>query len=497
MATINGTTSSVEWTYKLEASETSYSVSDNTSTVKVTVYIGRSRSRSYIGGDYSSSVTVNGSTQSYNGTIPYPTYINAGAWYELYSKTFTGIKHNNDGSKSVSISSSMSSSVFSPSSCSASGSLTLTKIPRQANITSAPDFNDEANPTINYSNPAGNSVNSLQACISLTGAKDDIPYRDVSKTGSSYTFNLTYAERQTLRKACTTSNKLSVKFYVRTIIGSNTYYSNITKTMTIINANPTSTTVEFLDDNQTTKDLTGTTDVIIKGYSTLKVNIFPDYLPEAKKEAYMVKYTLEDKEAPYSETETVSLSVPNYSKNGFALYSIDSRGNSSISGYDPFPEGWFIDYSDVQKGNITLSRSDNGVGEQLTLAYNGIFWNGDFGAVNNSLTATYRYKKTTSNQWTTGTTTINPTINNNTFNYSGIVAGDTEQHGFSINDSYDFEVVISDKLSTVTFSAILGAGSPAIAVYKNKVALGNKYDTSLGGEVQLWGDVYVNGTKIS
>ena len=67
----------------------------------------------------------------------------------------------------------------------------LDRIPRQADITSAPDFNDEQNPTIGYSNPAGNSVNSLQACISLTGASADVSYRDIPKTGSSYTFNLT------------------------------------------------------------------------------------------------------------------------------------------------------------------------------------------------------------------------------------------------------------------------------------------------------------------
>ena len=96
----------------------------------------------------------------------------------------------------------------------------------------------QANPTITYSNPAGNSASSLQACISLTGANADVGYRDISKTGTSYTFNLTTAERNVLRNACTTSNSRKVTFFVRTVIGGNTFYSTIERTLTIVNANP-------------------------------------------------------------------------------------------------------------------------------------------------------------------------------------------------------------------------------------------------------------------
>lgn len=508
MATINGTTDHSYWTYKLEASETSYSIDNNTSVVSVTAYVGRTGSNSYLGGSYSGSITVNGQTQSHNGTISYPTYVNVGSWLALYTKTFT-VGHNSDGSKTVSISSSMSSSDFNPHNCSASGSLTLTKIPRQANITSAPDFNDEANPTINYSNPAGNSVNSLQARIeNSSGTSAYVGYRDISKTGSSYTFSLTSAERQTLRQATPNSNQLKVKFVVRTIIGNNTYYSTSDKTMTIINANPTFEEFDYHDgytgygtdlaNGTNTSTLTGNYKTIIKGYSTLLVEISEDNKAIANKEATMSNYKVEDIVHDwYSEeydTHHAFIPVEKYTKNTITVYAVDSRGNATAVTKDISSN--FIDYSEIGKQNITLERNDNGVGEQMTLTYNGTFWNDNFGVVQNSITATYRYKKTTSNTWIAGTTTINPTINSNNFNYSGIVAGDTEQHGFDINESYDFEVTVSDKIMSTTFSAILGAGSPAIAVYKNKVALGNKYDTSLGGEVQLWGDVYLNGYNI-
>ena len=123
------------------------------------------------------------------------------------------ITHNADGTAG-NVGFQLNGSVYTNRTNSYTGSISLTRIPRQANLTSAPDFNDEANPTINYSNPAGNSVSSLDACISLTGSRDDVGYRAVSKTGTSYTFNLTEAERNVLRGACPNSNSLSVKFYL-------------------------------------------------------------------------------------------------------------------------------------------------------------------------------------------------------------------------------------------------------------------------------------------
>lgn len=131
MATIIGTTNNSYWTYKLEAYETSTNTTNNTSNVRVDVYIGRASSRSYLGGNWSGSVTVNGSSQSMSGRIPYPTYINGGAWLLLATKDFNDIAHNSDGTKTVSVSSEFSSPDFTPSYARASGSLTLTTL-RQA-----------------------------------------------------------------------------------------------------------------------------------------------------------------------------------------------------------------------------------------------------------------------------------------------------------------------------------------------------------------------------
>ena len=271
MARIYGSTNNSNWGLFVDFYESSYSISDNTSYVIANVYLYRPNSSSYYGGTASVSVTVNGETKSSTFYPSYPTNIGAGEGnaHNFGSFGFT-VGHNSDGSKSVSMSMSWSAN-FSPSSGSASGSITLTTIPRQANINSAPNFNDENNPTITYTNSAGNSVSSLDACISLTGSRDDVPYRSISKTGSSYTFNLTTAERNTLRNATLSgSNTRNVIFHVRTVIGGNTYYSTLTRTLTIVNCSPT-LTASIKDVNQNIINITGNDSVIVKDKSTARI----------------------------------------------------------------------------------------------------------------------------------------------------------------------------------------------------------------------------------
>ena len=125
--TINGSTNNNQWTYKLEVSETATNIQNNTSTVQVKAYIGRSSSQSYLGGNYNVSVTCDGQSQSQSGNIPWPTYVNGGAWLELKTFTFT-VSHNSDGTKTASVSSSFGSSDFTPSYASASGSIVLSPL---------------------------------------------------------------------------------------------------------------------------------------------------------------------------------------------------------------------------------------------------------------------------------------------------------------------------------------------------------------------------------
>lgn len=219
---------------------------------------------------------------------------------------------------------------------SASGSWSLNTIPRQANITSAPDFNDTQNPTIGYSNPAGNNVSSLQACISWTGAAD-IPYRNISKTGSSYTFNLTDQERTNLRNACKNSKTLSVVFYVTTVIGGNTFYSTLRRTMTIVNGEPTfSAAYEDVDEDTTA--ITENNQQIIRNQSNLRITATN---VSAKKSATISSVKAVINGTTYNGTNTdqgvytINVGTLNVSSNTTAAVTVtDSRGFSTTQNLD-------------------------------------------------------------------------------------------------------------------------------------------------------------------
>lgn len=103
-----------------------------------------------------------------------------------------------------------------------------------ATMSAANNFNLGDSHTITYSNPMGSSVGALDACISFTGDLDDIGYRAVSKTGTSYTFSFTDAELDKLYKKYGTGNTISAISFLRTTHNNKTYHNtkNITITLT-------------------------------------------------------------------------------------------------------------------------------------------------------------------------------------------------------------------------------------------------------------------------
>ena len=122
------------WNVKAEVYEKqgSVDIANNTSIVRVDIYVGRNSgmSTSYIWGDFSGSISIEGQTQSFSGNTGGQQYLNGGAyWYTGITKDFT-IEHNNDGSKTVNASFTWSAN-FSPSATNGSGSLSLTVIPRK------------------------------------------------------------------------------------------------------------------------------------------------------------------------------------------------------------------------------------------------------------------------------------------------------------------------------------------------------------------------------
>lgn len=215
-----------------------------------------------------------------------------------------------------------------------SSSHDLNVSPAEATLVSAPDFTDEQNPTITYSNPAGNNVTSLQACISFDGSKDDVVYRDIPKTGTSYTFNLTEAERNVLRNG-TPGKTRTVIFYVRTVISGVTYGSTLAKTLSIVNANPTFTAsqISYTDTKKVFNGIGGDDadgQKIVQNQSSLSVTFGAASVNKGAEKIVQYALSVNGVTKTATASGTVSFGEVNSSQNvTLSVTATDSRGYST------------------------------------------------------------------------------------------------------------------------------------------------------------------------
>lgn len=431
---------------KLTVVEESYSIANNTSTLRWTL-------------------------ESIGGSVNYYTISNWGVWIngqEIYPKQTTAwdkktfpagtgsttgtitVGHNADGTAPA-VGFTLKGKVYYGGEDTYNGSVSLTTIPRQANITSAPDFNDEANPTIKYSNPAGNSVSSLQACISLDGSNDDISYRDINKTSNSYTFNLTTAERNTLINSCLNSKTRTVKFYIKTVIGGNTFYSIETKTLTIVNATPTFTAsnLSYQDTNPVTVAITEDASKIVRNNSTLAVS-FTGATP--KKGASIVSYELKFNGTTdtRNSTFTKNFGIVNLIENTkFQVIVTDSRGYTTTAEKTITILDWVNPTGAITIGRINNYEDQTNIKVKTTYS--------SVGNKNAIQSIKYRYKKTTDTNYS-----AKVTINDDTL------------YTFVINKDYawDVQIEITDKFGTTTYNIVVAKGQPILFIDINKLSVG-------------------------
>ncbi|WP_299043907.1 hypothetical protein [uncultured Campylobacter sp.] len=301
-------------------------------------------------------------------------------------------------------------------------------IPRQATLTSAENFNDDENPSISYSNPAGSAVGALQAAIySNDGKTAYAAYRNITKTATSYTFNLTTAERNALRNAIPEAKSMKVRFYLKTTISGTSYYSYITKTLTIVDANPTiSPTIK--DTNSTTLALTGNENTIVRFYSNAAITIGASAIKGA---------TLVSQKASNSgKSFTTASGTLNAVESAVFLFTAtDSRGNTTNTSV----EKPFIDYVKLT-ANFKPQITVDGV---ISFTVSGNYFNGSFGAVSNELNAYYRYKAEDGDfgDWVELSTNAYSTTYESSVSF--IIPN------FNYKNTYTFQIKANDKLMSL------------------------------------------------
>lgn len=397
------------------------------------------------------------------------------------------ISHNSDGSKTLNFSFSVSSinKDFLPGSASASGSLALTSIPRQATIISAPNFGDEdTSVTITYSNPAGNAVDSLKACISnATGTMGYVPYREISKTGSSYTFVFTEAEKSELIKAAT-GNSLDLRYYLLTTIGGVEYRTYKPCTMTIGNANPI-VTASVVDTNDKTIDLTGDPNILVKYFSTAKATM----TAEAQKGASLDMDTYAITNGRNAEYGTEGV-FENVEDNTFTFSVTDSRGNTGRTTVTPT----MVEY--VELTCYLGNDKPDGDGNMTVTCFGNVF-TGSFGVTDNRvIRAQYRYR--------TSVGAFGGWMPMDIEHGDGSYLASAPLTGLDYKTTYEFECRVTDWLMEVSSSSGMIKSHPIFHWSENDFVFevpvtfngGFEMPTTIGdenGETTITGDLRLKG----
>lgn len=428
------TQSSNSFTLELTLVEQSTSTAGNSSTLSYTLKL-KSTTKNFAQYGVGAAVKLDNQTVAVRdrGSAP---KITLGTYSEvtLLSGTRT-VAHTSDGSKVMALAYSldMASASYTPGPMSGSGTMTLTKIPRGATITSAPNFTDEDDPVVKVSNPAGVSVQ-LGIFKDSTHALAD--YRTIS--GTAYTFRLTQAEREAMRRVDTTKNTAQVRFYVKSTVGGQTFITYLTRTLTIQTPAPTlNPTVE--DVNPTTLALTGESGNLVKYHSQVAVKTGA----QAVKGASLVRQSV----TCGGHTLTGDGTLEGVESGTIVVSATDSRGNTTAKTVERKLVGYV-------RLSCTLGQGTPDASGRYDLEVAGACYYGSFGEADNTLTVEYRYRAQGTEAWGAWTAVDRTTPMGFTY-----VAHATVE-GLDYQTAYEFQARATDALEQVESGVQVVKASP-------------------------------------
>ncbi len=219
------------------------------------------------------------------------------------------------------------------------------------------------------------------------------------------------------------------------------------------------------DENSTTKALTGDNSVLVLGRSTAFVTL----VFTAKKWATVNSVVINGK--------TVSVSGGTTDSNGNTSYSATTSLGTATSGSftvtitdsRTFPTtktttNDIINY--ISLGVVPNFKRIAPTTGQVGLQFDGNYFNGSFGDTNNSLTISYKYKKSNETTYTSVSLTKDThyKISGNKY-YSGTGSAKsviTLAPTFDYKTQYDMQLLVSDKLTSLTINAQVVKGIPII-----------------------------------
>ena len=359
------------------------------------------------------------------------------------------VSHNNDGTMSISASAYLNFPNWGWSNT-ASGTADLPTIPRASKITATSNNIGEISQisvtrySENFSHTISYSFSSLSGYILGDGS--------VSQTLTKITdTNIDFRIPNDWYEAIPNDQEGICTLTITTyngndIIGQSTctFYARVGGNVSV------SGTVE--DRNATTYALTGNRNILVKGYSNVRLN--------------------------WSATPTPGASLANVKVNGnnvssspydfilndtqISVVATDSRGKTNAS--NPYHPSFTLKNYSRPVMSAILDRVSPTSGS-IKLSFFGTWFNDNFGSVANTLSIVWKYRESGTSTWITGGTlvqNVNYKISGNNF-WSGTSssAGDIEIGGnLDYEKAWDIALIITDQLSSSTIIEPITKGVP-------------------------------------
>lgn len=417
----------------LDWSVTSQSAINNTSTVSWELYVTNPLPDDYLVVTNYTIGRIDSNPQQVLSQGTSNLVLNVGASGKAASGSFT-ISHNASGALSFTLAVNVNGSSYwggVPGVFAGGATITLPTIKKEAIILSASNFTDEQYPVLTYSNPADGM---LQACISLDGTTDSIPYRAIARNGSSYTFSLTDTERNTLRAASTNKTTVSVTYIIKCTVNNVVYYTKAIRTCTITNSKPVIKNATVKDIKPETLALTGNANKIVLHESMVEYS----FEPEALKQATITTYSVQC--GSKTITDMTAGVIDDVESRSFIFSATDSRNQTTKITVDKS----YVAYLKPTCYQTITTEIEGETGAKVNLTIHGNYFHGSFGAVNNTLKLEVRH---TQNDGTMGDwvdlSPLGYTYEGNTYELT------TSITGLSYSQSYTFQCRATDKLNVV------------------------------------------------
>ena len=420
-----GTSANKYITPKIEWSATQDKV-NNKSTITAKLYYKKSSSSSSsTSGTWGGTIVIGGVSKSFSGV---KVTLAANNTYVLVATATQTISHNTDGTKSVTISATGSIAGSTLSSTTISQAVTLDTIPRASSI-SCTTVNIESNPTITISRASSSFTHTVTYTFgSLTGT---IATKTTATSITNWAIPASFYAQ--IPNAKTGEGSLTcTTFSGNTQIGDpKTCKLSVTTDETKCKPTVSGTVV---DTNSKTVALTGNANnILVKFFSTASCTLSATLNKNAG--------SFKSKTINNVSVSGSTLTIANVETGTFDFYAKDSREyfNSDKETKTLIP---YVKLTN----DATAYRNDPTSGD-ATIKIEGNYFNGNFGAADNTLTVKYRLDGGSY-------ISVTPTIKDN--KYSATVS----LTGLDYTKAFKYEVVVADKLMSVTKTLTIQKGIP-------------------------------------